>query len=315
MGDIILTTPIFRSLKQSRPELAIDVVTSPTAAPILDHNPNLRRVWQSRSVGLSAHELTLVRQLRREQYDVIVDLCHRANPMRLLKMRLLGDRYRVFLRHKNSESKRGSAETWNVYDKIVEADNSEHFAKYQASCLSIFGIETSDERYEIFTGMELQCVVPDGTPPSLRVLLNVGGKRRSNSLSFDQTRHVLRTIRQEVPGAIIFFNAHNVHWFAQKKEELQREAGGIVVLTRITVSDLVSRVKSADLVVTTDTGTCHVATAVGAKQIILSSIRNAETQRFLPSYGWYRHLSGEEAELPDAEILTRHLRAALASAC
>ena len=70
IGDIVLTTPVPRALKVQL-EAEVHYCTKPQYAPLLTANPYIDRVH---TLDGSLNEL--VRCLRQERYDAIIDLHH-----------------------------------------------------------------------------------------------------------------------------------------------------------------------------------------------------------------------------------------------
>ena len=70
LGDVVLSTPVYESLKRSFPHLKITVMVNPIQAGILEDNPHLhkiilmrrRRFWRA------------IRQSRREKFDLAITL-------------------------------------------------------------------------------------------------------------------------------------------------------------------------------------------------------------------------------------------------
>ena len=85
IGDIILTTPLVRSVRQAYPEAQIDFLTNQEFADLVRHNPHVSNVVsydkKTGFRGLSA----LKNQLMREKYDWIIDL-HNSLRSRYLRM-------------------------------------------------------------------------------------------------------------------------------------------------------------------------------------------------------------------------------------
>jgi ADP-heptose:LPS heptosyltransferase len=75
IGDVVLSTPLFRALKKKFPSVQIDIVTRASCEPILRHNPYLYRVivYPDKTASLGKM-LRFVTRLRREKYDWVVDL-------------------------------------------------------------------------------------------------------------------------------------------------------------------------------------------------------------------------------------------------
>ena len=77
LGDLVLTTPIYRELKRVYPESVITLLTSSGQGTVLDNNPHIDQVIRySRDVS-SLLMKTLIKKLRRERYDLIYD-AHRS---------------------------------------------------------------------------------------------------------------------------------------------------------------------------------------------------------------------------------------------
>lgn len=71
LGDVILTLPVIRALKDHFPEAQIDYLTRSRYAPIVEHNPAIDNV-------IAFHDnssfLKSVRGLRSKKYDIFIDL-------------------------------------------------------------------------------------------------------------------------------------------------------------------------------------------------------------------------------------------------
>ena len=88
IGDIILTTPLIRAAKSAFPEATIDFLTKQKYAELLEHHPLLRRaIGFDTDQGISGL-LALIGELRKEHYDLVVDL--QLNPRSILVRYLCG---------------------------------------------------------------------------------------------------------------------------------------------------------------------------------------------------------------------------------
>ena len=82
IGDIVLTTPVVRALAQQVPGAQVHFATKPAYRGLLEPNPHIAKVHV-----LSGSLRDLVRELRAEKFDFIVDLHHNLRT-RLLKLQL-----------------------------------------------------------------------------------------------------------------------------------------------------------------------------------------------------------------------------------
>lgn len=77
IGDVVFTTPIPRALKRRWPDAHVAYLVEEAAAPVLAHNrfiDDLIVVGRARGMRRVAQDLTLGARLRREGYDIVIDL-------------------------------------------------------------------------------------------------------------------------------------------------------------------------------------------------------------------------------------------------
>jgi ADP-heptose:LPS heptosyltransferase len=90
IGDIVLTTPVVRQLKTQVPNARVHFATKPAYRSLLEANP-----YVDKTHVLSGSLGELVRELRAERFDFIVDLHHNLRT-RLIRLRLPGVPGRAF---------------------------------------------------------------------------------------------------------------------------------------------------------------------------------------------------------------------------
>jgi lipopolysaccharide heptosyltransferase II len=77
IGDVVFTTPLIRALRRAYPEARIAYLVEREAAPVVQHNPHLDEVIiapRTRGTRRIADDLALARRLRREHFDLVLDL-------------------------------------------------------------------------------------------------------------------------------------------------------------------------------------------------------------------------------------------------
>jgi ADP-heptose:LPS heptosyltransferase len=74
IGDALMTTPVMEALHGKHPQAMMDIVADPRSGELFAHCPYLYRlIHRDKSQGWRG-SLALVRELRRRDYDLIVDL-------------------------------------------------------------------------------------------------------------------------------------------------------------------------------------------------------------------------------------------------
>ena len=77
IGDVVLTTPLIRTLRRRYPDARLTYVVEPAAAPVVRGNRNLTDivvVARTRGFTRVRDDLALARRLRRERFDIAIDL-------------------------------------------------------------------------------------------------------------------------------------------------------------------------------------------------------------------------------------------------
>lgn len=80
-GDVLLSTPVYASLKKSIPGVEVDALVYADTSPMVDENPAITRIfhidrgWKALSPWAQAgHEWRLLKTLRERRYDLLVHL-------------------------------------------------------------------------------------------------------------------------------------------------------------------------------------------------------------------------------------------------
>ena len=77
LGDVVFTTPLLRALRRRYPDAHLTYVVEPLAEPVVRANPHLNRVIvapRARGLARVRDDITVARLLRRERFDIAIDL-------------------------------------------------------------------------------------------------------------------------------------------------------------------------------------------------------------------------------------------------
>ncbi|MDZ7289168.1 MAG: lipopolysaccharide heptosyltransferase II [candidate division KSB1 bacterium] len=140
MGDVILTTPLIRKLRETFPQAKICYLTQNTFAPLLLHNPHLDEIIAFPTPGNVTAQWRIYRQLRRRHFDLVIDLF--GNPRTALLTWLTGAAIRV------GGDFRGRGKLYNV--RIPSPAEEINAMDFHWRSLEALGIGKGNNRPEIF---------------------------------------------------------------------------------------------------------------------------------------------------------------------
>ena len=200
IGDMVVTTPIFRALKEAHPRARIGVLASPSNAAMIDANPYVDRIHVlHRNVFSLGKEILAA---RREGYDLVLNFIFNRTTSagmlsnviapRAVKIGQGDDKYRFY---------------FNAMLKLVRG--SMHMTEILAGILrSVFGIDVAANklRLEVFAddaardavtryceGKKLGIRGKKGRSPGYLVL-NLSSTEGPRQLSDEQARTILRLL-------------------------------------------------------------------------------------------------------------------------
>ena len=177
LGDVLLSTPLIRSVKAKWPSAEIDVITPPGGAAVLEGNPDIRKRFEPPKKPLSAYLGFLFRRFR--HYDLV--LSNSASDRAVINALVMG-RKRISLldgRHSNTGLKR------RLYDYSIEVDYERYHTIVQN--LKLIDELEIEKRYDVtlpanpdsgailtdvlgegWQGQELAVIHPDTATPFKR---------------------------------------------------------------------------------------------------------------------------------------------------
>jgi heptosyltransferase II len=153
IGDVILVTPVFQVLHRHWPAGIVHAVVIPNGFPILEHNPNIARIFvydkHEQNSGITGL-LKLAQRLRREMYDIVL-APHRSLRTALL-VRMIGAPIRI-----GFDLNSGGL----CYTHRVPYERSQHEVDRNLSLLKPLGILAGKVPPEIFSTEEERQQVSD----------------------------------------------------------------------------------------------------------------------------------------------------------
>ena len=88
IGDMIITTPVFRELKQSFPDIEITVIASRTNQAVILANPYVDNIVINNKNNIFG-DLLLLFKLRKSSFDVCIELDHSVVPHAIIRLKII----------------------------------------------------------------------------------------------------------------------------------------------------------------------------------------------------------------------------------
>lgn len=274
IGDIVLTTPVIRAVKQQVAGAVVHFATKPAFRGIVENNPSVSRVHcLTGSLG------ELVAELRAEQFDFIIDLHHN------LRTALIKARLGV----KSSSFDKLNARKWLLVNWKIDTLPRVHIVDRYLAAAAPLGVQNDNRGLDYFIPEADEVDVAEVLPPAFQggyVAFAIGAQHATKRLPVERIIELCGLLRQPVvllggptdesTGHIIelAFDAgaaasppapprlpESPYYFPKTPDS--RPARTIIynACGKFNLNQSASLVRQAQLVVSHDTGLMHVAAA------------------------------------------------------
>lgn len=271
IGDLIMSTGVIRVIAQSHPTIRVDVLANPSAVPVLDNNPHVRRVIALDRRSMRSYRKTIA-QVRSGGYQVVVDgrlnnpQVFTSTPLLMLASKAL---YRIGVSGGRNDR------VYNV--RAAAYDRSTHYVEGSMALGVPFGVdvESVDWQPEIFLteaerarGNEYwrQAGVGGGGSAGRRLLVNLSASEQKRRWPDGKFSAVLRNVRANYPELAIAVMGLPTEW--ERVEKVASSVDAVAVPTP-GLRDALGLVGTCDLAFTPDTSISHAASAFRIPSLVL----------------------------------------------
>lgn len=244
LGDILLTTPIIRSLKEQNSEIKIDFILREQYADLLRYNKNIKSLLLYKEDSVSKE--SLFKDLRKNKYDLVVDL---QNNFRSAEIRKETKANQVIF------NKRTVDKFLLVHFKINRFNGQQEIPKRYSETLP--GLRLDNNGLELFFPSETKTNLSDnvkhiGIAPGSRHFTKMWPKQYFIDLS--------KMVLDDGYSIAIFGGKSD---FKLCSELAERIPGSINLCNDDKILQTAADMKKCNAVICNDSGLMHAATAIG----------------------------------------------------
>ncbi len=279
IGDIVLTTPLLRCLKEQVEDAEICYLTKEQYAPILQENPHISRIFTLKSDFAS-----LIRELRAEKFDYIIDLHHNLRSLRIKRaLRLLSFSFNKL-----------NWEKWLLVNFKKNRLPNIHIVERYLATLKTFSVQNDGKGLEYYLPAAEKLTLAEWIPenPVNYVVFVVGGGHYTKQIPAQQMIGLINGLRHDV---ILLGGKEDAAKSAEIMNGIQRNRVFSLV-GKLSLHQSASIVQQSSLIITPDTGLMHIAAAFQKR--IISVWGNT-----VPELGMYPYLPGEGSSIFEVKML------------
>ena len=298
LGDILLTTPVIRALKEHAPDVQVDFMTYPMGKLIIPGNSLVRRhvIAPQRGVGPA---LRFLREIRRERYDVILDFM--ATPRSAVIARLIPADQRIAFQTTRAP----------FYSVVMPRGiGNQYIVREKFELLKPIGVLAPDVRmmlpWKEQDAHVAQIFLQDCASfanSKRRVILSPTHRRPERQWPAERWAELALWLERSQQASVLWA------WGPGEEQEIDRliklSSGAGVKMPKTTFRELAAMTANCDLFIGNSNGPSHVAVAVNTPSLQLHGPTSATS--------WCPHTLRHRAVQRErmVEILTADIQAAV----
>jgi len=278
IGDIVLTTPIVRCLKNQVKDSEIHYLIKSKFAPVIAANPYIDKIHI-----LENNFSNLIHNLKEEGFDYIIDLHRNIRTFRV-KNRL--HRFSLTFNKLNIEK-------WLMVNFKINKLPDIHIVDRYFKAVSLFSVTNDNKGLDFFINNADEILLPKVLPKlkSRYIILVIGGGHYTKQIPLVKIIELLEYLNYPV---ILIGGNEDIDKAKEVEKFTNKEIYNLV--GKLNIGQSASMINQAELIITSDTGMMHIASAF--KKNIFSVWGNT-----IPEFGMYPYFPGQFSEIFEVKNL------------
>jgi ADP-heptose:LPS heptosyltransferase len=248
IGDVVLTTPVIRCIKQKYPDAELHYLTKKNMKDLLVSNPYINHIH---TIDRSINEVVSV--LKKEKFDYFIDLHHNIRTLRL----------RLSLGVKTFAFPKLNWQKWLLVRFKINQLPQVHVVERYFDAVKPLGVFPDHQPGELFImpSNEVNTLTDFGLKSGTFITIAIGAQYATKQLPIDQLTRVI----QETNHPIVLVGGP---MDKAKGEQLVHACANKLIMNscgNYTLLQSASIVKQSMVLLTNDTGMMHIAACFGIR--------------------------------------------------
>jgi ADP-heptose:LPS heptosyltransferase len=284
IGDMVITTSVFRELKLAYPHIQITILASKINQEVLINNPYVDHIVTNHRNHFFLDLISLLK-LRKKKFDVCIEFDHSVVPHSILRLRAINPKKVISIKKDGRYGVNGNE--LSLYDIYAEKPKKKHFRDIWLGVLKPFNIIPKSNEYDLFLNDELRSQAQNFTKQyssSFLVGINLEGATKGKKIKFPELFKICKGLnKQDKNIQIIILSAPNN--FQETSLNVQKMALNYVEMSYKTnrILSVAALISQLDLIITPDTSIVHIASAFNKPVVSIHEDNRDSYELFAPT--------------------------------
>lgn len=255
IGDILLTTPAIKVLKEKYPQSHIAFLTEPMGYEILEGNPYLDEIIISKDRRIKS-KVKLIKKIRKRRFDLVFDFLGSCSTALISYFSKAKYRIGFDLRYRG-----------RLYNYRVKREGlAEYTVNTRLRLLKSLGIEPLEKKLDFFIPEKAERKVAlflkdkEISKKDLIITIAPLSRRQARAWEKEKFAELADRLSKEYKAKIIFI------WGPGEREEIEKIISLMkekpIISFKTSLKEVAALIKLSDLFISNDNGPMHIAVAV-----------------------------------------------------
>jgi len=262
IGDMVVTTPIFRELKKAYPNISISVLASKENRDVIKYNPYIDNIYINYKNRIF-HDFPILLKLRKKAFDICIELEHSVIPHAILRLKIINPK-KIISIHKDGRYGVKGTEL-NLYDYFTDKDKKSHFGKIWLDTLFFFGVTPDSYRYDFFLSdieRDKAKVFTNSLGKKIKIGINTEGSFIEKSIQKKELQRICIGLYNNFKNIVIVILTSPSKLQEKKKLILELNLDFVIPSYKTeTIIEVAALIEQLDLIITPDTSIVHIASS------------------------------------------------------
>jgi ADP-heptose:LPS heptosyltransferase len=284
IGDMIITTPVFRELKRVYPQIEISVLASKSNQLVLKNNPYIKNVYLNHKNNFLSDLWTLF-YLRKNNFDVCIEFDHSVIPHAIFRLIVIKPKLVISVEKKGRYGVKGSQ--LKLYDYYTQKESNSHFRDIWLETLSPFSVQPNSNNYDLFTTHSQNLLAKEFVNQfhnSFLIGINLEGAVKGKKINYEDLERISVSLYQKYKDIqiIILSTPNNFHNVKDHVKGMGLEYVTTSYKTK-TILDVSALISHLDFIITPDTSIVHIASNYNKPIVSIHENNNDSYELFAPT--------------------------------
>ena len=280
IGDIVLTTPVVRCLKQQVDNIEIHYLTKNNFISVIENNPYIDKIH---TIGNDLK--SLIPLLKQENFDLVIDLHHNVRTLRL----------KYFLGKKSVSFNKLNWKKFLITTFKINKLPKQHIVDRYLETINFLGVLNDNKGLDYFISSKDEVYIASMLPVHYLngyYALVIGGSYYTKQIPINKLKQICE--KSSLPF-VLLGGKEDVDVASELHKAFPTQT--LNMCGKMSLNQSASIIKQSKKVITSDTGLMHIAAAY--KKNIISIWGNT-----IPEFGMGPYMAGDDSQIVEVNHLS-----------